>query len=68
LAGSSAPCRTGPSPACADAGAEAAEALDAIELVQAYGREGGRLANRSPTAVEATFAAAMRRITCPQRS
>jgi ATP-binding cassette subfamily B protein len=46
----------------ADAGAEAAEALDAIELVQAYNREESRLANFSE-AVEATFAAAMRRIT-----
>lgn len=44
-----------------DAGAEAAEALDAIELVQAYGREDGRLASFT-TAVEATFAAAMKRI------
>jgi energy-coupling factor transporter ATP-binding protein EcfA2 len=46
----------------ADAGAEAAEALDAIELVQAYSREDSRLANFTE-AVEATFAAAMRRIT-----
>ncbi|WP_321490561.1 ABC transporter transmembrane domain-containing protein [uncultured Hyphomonas sp.] len=46
----------------ADAGAEAAEALDAIELVQAYSREESRLANFTE-AVEATFAAAMRRIT-----
>tara|TARA_R110002072_G_scaffold244419_2_gene403740 strand:- start:2162 stop:4000 length:1839 start_codon:yes stop_codon:yes gene_type:complete len=44
-----------------DAGAEAAEALDAIELVQAYGREEGRLASFT-TAIEATFAAAMKRI------
>jgi len=44
-----------------DAGAEAAEALDAIELVQAYGREGGRLASFT-TAIEATFDAAMKRI------
>lgn len=44
-----------------DAGAEAAEALDAIELVQAYGREDGRLASFT-TAVEATFDAAMKRI------
>ncbi|MBD3769661.1 MAG: ATP-binding cassette domain-containing protein [Rhodobacterales bacterium] len=46
----------------ADAGAEAAEALDAIELVQAYSREESRLATFTE-AVEATFAAAMRRIT-----
>ncbi len=46
----------------ADAGAEAAEALDAIELVQAYSREDSRLKNFTD-AVEATFAAAMRRIT-----
>lgn len=46
----------------ADAGSEAAEALDAIELVQAYGREDSRLATFS-AAVEATFQAAMRRIT-----
>jgi ATP-binding cassette, subfamily B, bacterial len=45
----------------ADAGAEAAEALDAIELVQAYGREGARREKFS-AAVEASFAAAMRRI------
>jgi ATP-binding cassette, subfamily B, bacterial len=44
-----------------DAGAEAAEALDAIELVQAYGREAGRLASFT-TAIEATFEAAMKRI------
>lgn len=44
-----------------DAGAEAAEALDAIELVQAYGREQGRLASFT-TAIEATFEAAMKRI------
>lgn len=44
-----------------DAGAEAAEALDSIELVQAYGREPGQLA-RFTDAVEATFAAAMKRI------
>lgn len=43
-----------------EAGAEGAEALDAVELVQAYGREETRLgAFRS--AVEATFKAAMRR-------
>ncbi|HPF24084.1 MAG TPA: ATP-binding cassette domain-containing protein, partial [Hyphomonas sp.] len=46
----------------AEAGAEAAEALDAIELVQAYSREDRRLAAFSD-AVEATFAAAMKRIT-----
>ena len=46
----------------ADAGAEASEALDAIELVQAYSREDSRLATFTE-AVEATFAAAMRRIT-----
>ena len=46
----------------ADAGAEAAEALDAIELVQAYNREDSRLA-AFRSAVEATFAAAMKRIT-----
>lgn len=44
----------------ADAGAEAAETLDAIELVQAYGRERGQMAGFS-AAVEATFRAAMRR-------
>lgn len=44
-----------------DAGAEAAEALDAIELVQAYGREAGRLASFT-MAIEATFEAAMKRI------
>ena len=45
----------------ADAGAEAAEALDAIELVQAYNREQSRL-GAFTEAVEATFEAAMRRI------
>ncbi|RCL90185.1 ABC transporter transmembrane domain-containing protein [Hyphomonas sp.] len=45
----------------ADAGAEAAEALDAIELVQAYNREQSRL-GAFTEAVEATFDAAMRRI------
>lgn len=46
----------------ADAGAEASEALDAIELVQAYGREAQR--ERSfRTAAEAVFQAALRRIT-----
>lgn len=44
----------------ADAGAEAAESLDSIELVQAYGREAGQL-SVFRAAVEATFAAAMRR-------
>ena len=44
----------------ADAGAEAAETLDSIELVQAYGREAGQL-SVFERAVEATFAAAMRR-------
>lgn len=44
----------------ADAGAEAAETLDAIELVQAYGRERGQLAAFSAE-IEATFRAAMRR-------
>ncbi len=43
-----------------EAGAEAAEALDAVELVQAYGREESRLA-AFVRAVEATFEAAMRR-------
>ena len=45
----------------AEAGGEAAETLDAIELVQAYGRETSRLAAFTE-AVEATFSAAMRRI------
>ncbi len=44
----------------ADAGAEAAETLDAIELVQAYGREDRQLSTFSES-IEATFAAAMRR-------
>ncbi|MFN4023248.1 MAG: ABC transporter transmembrane domain-containing protein [Hyphomonas sp.] len=44
----------------ADAGAEAAETLDSIELVQAYGREKGQL-SAFESAIEATFAAAMRR-------
>ncbi|MFN7178604.1 ABC transporter transmembrane domain-containing protein [Hyphomonas sp.] len=44
----------------ADAGAEAAETLDAIELVQAYGRETRQL-GMFETAIEATFAAAMKR-------
>ncbi len=43
-----------------EAGAEGAEALDAVELVQAYGREESRLA-AFQKAVEATFKAAMRR-------
>lgn len=44
----------------ADAGAEAAETLDAIELVQAYGREDRQL-NVFAESIEATFAAAMKR-------
>ena len=43
-----------------EAGGEAAEALDALELVQAYGREDSRLAAFG-RAVEGTFQAAMRR-------
>jgi len=43
-----------------DAGADAAEALDAVELVQAYGREESRRQSFG-AAVEATFNAAMRR-------
>ncbi|MEL7452044.1 MAG: ABC transporter transmembrane domain-containing protein [Pseudomonadota bacterium] len=43
-----------------EAGGEAAEALDAVELVQAYGREDSRL-HAFQNAVEATFTAAMRR-------
>ena len=43
-----------------EAGGEAAEALDAVELVQAYGRENNRIRNFAE-AVEATFNAAMRR-------
>jgi len=43
-----------------EAGGEAAEALDAVELVQAYGRENSRIRNFT-AAVEATFKAAMRR-------
>ncbi|MEM1105433.1 MAG: ABC transporter transmembrane domain-containing protein [Pseudomonadota bacterium] len=46
--------------ALADAGAEAAETLDAMELVQAYGQASTRRA-RFTTAVEATFDAAMTR-------
>ncbi len=45
----------------AEAGGEASEALDSIELVQAYGREPTRLATFSD-AIEGTFKAAMRRI------
>lgn len=45
----------------ADAGAEAAETLDAIELVQAYNRE-DRQHRTFARAVEATFEAAMQRI------
>ena len=44
----------------AEAGAEAAETLDSIELVQAYGRETRQL-SAFESAIEATFAAAMRR-------
>ncbi|MDP3459667.1 MAG: ABC transporter transmembrane domain-containing protein, partial [Hyphomonas sp.] len=43
----------------ADAGAEAAETLDAIELVQAYGREDRQLSVFAES-IEATFAAAMK--------
>lgn len=43
-----------------DAGADAAEALDAVELVQAYSREEGRRQSFGK-AVEATFQAAMKR-------
>lgn len=43
-----------------EAGAEAAEALDAVELVQAYGREETRRRTFAE-AVEATFDAAMKR-------
>jgi ATP-binding cassette subfamily B protein len=46
----------------AEAGAEAAETLDAIELVQAYGREDARRSVFG-AAVEGSFKAAMRRIT-----
>ncbi|MEM9738910.1 MAG: ABC transporter transmembrane domain-containing protein [Pseudomonadota bacterium] len=48
--------------ALADAGAEAAETLDAIELVQAYGQSRARL-TRFARAVEDTFAAALQRNT-----
>jgi ATP-binding cassette subfamily B protein len=44
----------------ADAGAEAAESLDAIELVQAYGREDRQLSVFAES-IEATFSAAMKR-------
>ena len=43
-----------------DAGADAAEALDAVELIQAYSRETPRLGSFSG-AVEATFSSAMKR-------
>lgn len=43
-----------------EAGGEASEALDAVELVQAYGRENNRIRSFAG-AVEATFQAAMRR-------
>lgn len=46
----------------ADAGAEAAETLDAIELVQSYD-QGGRREHRFRDAVEATFQAALKRNT-----
>jgi ATP-binding cassette subfamily B protein len=46
----------------ADAGAEAAETLDAIELVQDYGREDRQL-NSFSESIEATFGAAMQRTT-----
>lgn len=48
--------------ALADAGAEAAETLDAIELVQAYG-QGRTRGERFTQAVEETFAAALKRNT-----
>ncbi|MEL6956351.1 MAG: ABC transporter transmembrane domain-containing protein, partial [Pseudomonadota bacterium] len=48
--------------ALADAGAEAAETLDAIELVQAYG-QGRARRERFTGAVEETFAAALKRNT-----
>ena len=48
--------------ALADAGGEAAETLDAIELVQAYG-EGRTRAARFTHAVEDTFSAALKRNT-----
>lgn len=43
-----------------EAGGEASEALDSVELVQAYGREPSRLRSFAAS-VEATFKAAMRR-------
>ncbi|MEM5515795.1 ABC transporter transmembrane domain-containing protein [Henriciella sp. AS95] len=46
----------------ADAGAQASEALDAIELVQAYGQEKQREASFT-AAAEAVFRAALKRIT-----
>lgn len=46
----------------ADAGADASEALDAIELVQAYGQEERRRASFTEAA-EAVFQAALKRIT-----
>lgn len=46
----------------ADAGADAAEALDAIELVQAYGQEARRRKSFT-TAAEAVFQAGLKRIT-----
>ena len=46
----------------ADAGADAGEALDAIELVQAYGQEERRRASFT-SAAEAVFQAALKRIT-----
>ena len=46
--------------ALADAGAEAAETLDAIELVQAYGQANARR-TRFTLAVEETFASALKR-------
>lgn len=48
--------------ALADAGAEAAETLDAIELVQAYGQGGSRWARFTAT-VEETFSMALKRNT-----
>lgn len=48
--------------ALAEAGAEAAETLDAIELVQAYG-QGDTRRRRFTTAVEETFSAALKRNT-----
>lgn len=48
--------------ALAEAGAEAAETLDAIELVQAYG-QGDARRDRFTSAVEETFSAALKRNT-----